>query len=295
MAIFGGSRARKNARQNTLAQDESSANNSTLPCKKPVTTLNVNVIQSDTGKVLTGIQVKAASTQVSSSSAGLADFGEVVASQTEIKVQLTGEQKKQFETQTPTSKLISEGTNLKTSVALDPVVYLNISIMKWDIKNRRDTPCNNINWSLNGQRLNETGSAADGLINVRVPFNTRQASLKITLPPSSNTTPALVSRATSATTYPAPVQHESWDDVNNFKDMKKNRSLDWNLYIDDLNAGEDENDINARLHNMGFNLSGEKGVSNAIKAYQALYLKDNNGSGLAADIKEDIIQRHDKP
>jgi len=52
--------------------------------------------------------------------------------------------------------------------------------------------------------------------------------------------------------------------------------------------------VKARLNNLGFNIDDDEKTKRAVKAYQKVYLKQDNGSGIAKDILDDIKTRHDK-
>lgn len=71
----------------------------------------------------------------------------------------------------------------------------------------------------------------------------------------------------------------------------------WNFEIISKEAAQDDDSVKARLHNMGFLCdkgSDDDTTSKAVKAYQFLYLNEPDGSGKLADIKDDVIKRHDE-
>ena len=69
--------------------------------------------------------------------------------------------------------------------------------------------------------------------------------------------------------------------------------MDWSVSLADLADGDDDDGVKARLNNLGFNVDGKDNVKRAVKAYQRLYLNQDNGSGVLKDILADIKTRHD--
>jgi hypothetical protein len=70
--------------------------------------------------------------------------------------------------------------------------------------------------------------------------------------------------------------------------------MDWKLWVADLEDGDNDDGVKARLNNLGFDVADEEKTKRAVKAYQKVYLKQNSPSGVLKDILNDIKTRHDK-
>ena len=74
------------------------------------------------------------------------------------------------------------------------------------------------------------------------------------------------------------------------------RIANWALQIGSLPPAQIKNGTLTRLCNLGFNCAvglDDAKASAAVKAYQRFYLKNKSGSGLAADVQDDVAKRHD--
>lgn len=156
-------------------------------------------------------------------------------------------------------------------------------------------------WKMTGLAKMKGTTGADGLIEVKelnlqkttgvLEVDVRDARTAPATPPATPPTVA------DPPPYPAPVVPKDFKDKSPDLDYKK-RTVEWTLSIGSLGPAKTDPGALTRLHNLGFECdvdSEAKVVTRSVKAYQRFYLKNKNGSGVAADVQDDAGTRHDNP
>lgn len=165
---------------------------------------------------------------------------------------------------------------------------------------KKDVPLSGRPWQLLAPKTANGKTGSDGLIKNVLTVKDTQATLSVDI----KDTPAAPAEdpppTTAATDYPIKIKPADFQDKNAEPPLPpaSDDDVKWTLTITTLDKSQDDESIKARLHNLGFGCdagSDADTTTRAVKAYQALYLNQKDGSGALADIKDDVKKRHDNP
>jgi hypothetical protein len=172
-------------------------------------------------------------------------------------------------------------------------------VLGWNTAGKKDEPVADRPWTSHKPVAMHGKTEADGLIKVGASTSDTEGVLNVDLydPPPAAAADAAV--AANATDYPIKIKSEAWVDKNAEPVLPPadDRVVKWQLSIVSLEAADNDDGIKARMHNLGFacdNGSNDEATRSAVKAYQALYMDEPDGSGELNDIKDDVKKRHDK-
>ena len=175
--------------------------------------------------------------------------------------------------------------------AVDPKPSINIILSAWDTASQTDKPRKNVTWKMLSPVKKNGVTGASGIISVDVPNGTSSAKLEISTPAvAQQLTLAPTSAAHTPTDYPIKIQHGDWLDDMSSVSPPTNTPTTWSFKVAELPSLESDKGLKARLENLGF---ATRRLESAVTAYQYIYLNQANGSGKLADIKADLMQRHD--
>lgn len=162
-------------------------------------------------------------------------------------------------------------------------------------------PLANRPWTITGVTKAKGKTGANGLIevkelNLQKTVGVLQVDVKdaVKAPKSPATSPPAKA---DPPPYPAPVVPKDFKDKDPDADYTK-RTVEWTLSIGSLGPVKTDPGALTRLHNLGFECQADseaKIITRSVKAYQRFYLKNKNGSGVAADVQDDAGTRHDNP
>jgi hypothetical protein len=286
MGCCGGTQVQQEADEDNLAQDPTELS-ADQPCKA---FLQVTCVRTDLNEGIENITVKATgaenATKASVETTGLADFGAIEAGTYDIEIELSPDYAKKY--QTPTAQkgvAISKGETRKLRFAFEPKVILTIVLI-----DEKDEAVQGAVWELTAPLQANGTTEEDGKISIAdFPWNANDGALEITLPKQPAVEP--VAAGGQAADYPPAIKPADFlDEAPKALDNK----VQWTLAIADLEQGDNDQGVAARLQNLGFSAGDEK-TERAVKAYQRLYMNVKEGSGTPADIKDDIKPRHDNP
>ncbi|HUT35742.1 MAG TPA: hypothetical protein VNE39_19800 [Planctomycetota bacterium] len=156
-------------------------------------------------------------------------------------------------------------------------------------------------WQLASPLSRSGTTGANGLIEIAdLPPQARNATLKVTLSapyvaPAGTPAPATVA---SPPPYPPPIVPADFTDATPAERDPGGTVINWGLLLGHLPTGSDRSGVQARLHNLAFPCdtdSDDAKTARAVKLYQKLQEKQENGSGQFADIMGKLETLHDNP
>jgi hypothetical protein len=294
MGLCGGSKHQKRAARSEAAKAKTVAGDG-QPCPLGKCHLRVTVARADTGEGVGSISVESkgptAGNKPTAKESGLADFGVVNPGQYTLSVKLSEADKKKYQAPGPLSLTIAKGDTKAQRIVLAPLNKLRFVLI-----DGAEKVIAGADWNLSKPAKNGK-TAASGLIEVDLPWDSDDdRELKVKLPaPAAAPAPAPAAPAPAVAPDPYPPHVEP----NQFHDeaadpLAPELDVDWKLSLADLPDGDNADGVKARLNNLGFNIDDDEKTKRAVKAYQKVYLKQDNGSGIAKDILDDIKTRHDK-
>lgn len=233
--------------------------------------------------------------QQTDASTGIADFGKVKADTYKITVTLSSDDVKIYSKPKELTVTLQPADDLTQDVEVKKKrVALKFVLTSWDFATGADLPKAGLTWEMK-QPVTKSGiTQADGIIDIEVPDGTSAADLEVEWRAVGNKVTQAVSSPLVVNDYPQKVQHAQWEDE--FTDKVIPDSADdtatWSFTVVPHASIDNDDGVIKRLHNLGFDSNA---VSAAVRAYQFSYLKNATGSGVIADIKPDIIKRHDNP
>ena len=307
-----GSRAHREANANPLAQDESVAEGAVLPCEEASSSLKVTVLRLDRDQDagVAGLTVKArvsggaALPDQTTTDAGVADFGELEPGTYATSITLSQQDALRFRPVSPVNVIVGAGQAKNRRMLIRPLVELRVIVLGYDHAAGRDLPLNRCAWELTAPLAARGTTGADGVIRVRgLLHDAAQATLKITPRRRPLRPPSRLRQAPPRPPGPyppviQPVHFKDRDDDPVIPTPDSN-TVTWTLTLVDLAQTDGKDGARARLHNLGF--LGDEGADapaarTAVKAYQALYLGQKNGSGrLDRTLITHIKKQHDEP
>ena len=287
MGCCGGTAAQEEANEDGLSQDQTELS-AEQSCKA---LLQVRCIRVDFNKGVENLTVNATSTesaltQTSVEATGLADFGAIDAGTYDVVIELSEDAAKKYKA--PAAQMgvaISKGETKKLRFDLEPRVILEIVLI-----DPEDEPVQDAVWELTAPLQANGTTGPDGKISiVDFPWNANDGALAVTLP-KQPAAAVPVAAGGQAGAYPPAIKPSDFlDDAPKALDNK----VQWTLTIANLEAGDNDEGVAARLQNLGFSVGAQK-TARAVKAYQSLYMNEKDGTGTPADIKGDIQKRHDE-
>lgn len=162
-----------------------------------------------------------------------------------------------------------------------------------------DKPLSGKQWELKTPVSQKGATGGDGLAEITgLKPGDKAATLKVTME-AARTPPNKIPPAAPAggpPPYPPAIVAADFKDKMPDPDYSE-QVVEWNLTIGGMPSFNDKTGVLARLHNLGFGCdidSDDETASRAVKAYQNLYMNNKNGSGLTADIQNDLRPRHDQ-
>jgi peptidoglycan hydrolase-like protein with peptidoglycan-binding domain len=199
--------------------------------------------------------------------------------------------------------IYKSGTLRITPIPVTPqpikVHSLQMIVLGWNRTDKKDEPVAERPWTSHKPVAMHGKTAADGLIKVGASTSDAEGALNVDLydPPPAAAADAAV--AGSATDYPIKIKSDAWVDKNTEPVLPPadDRVVKWKLKIVTLESLDNDDGIKARMHNLGFACdsgSDDETTRAAVKAYQALYMDEPDGSGDLNDIQDDVKKRHDK-
>ncbi|QRK13127.1 carboxypeptidase regulatory-like domain-containing protein [Archangium violaceum] len=256
--------------------------------------LAAKLTRADTHEPVGGIAVTAKGAMpernaTSVGATGLADFGASKPGNYTLTVALTEEQARKYEAPKE-KKGQTVVTRQKTTVdvELEPRARLRIVLVGRDGK-----ALANVAWKVTSPLQKSGMTGGDGLIELEdFPYSANRAELevKLTTPPRA-IAPVLAAVVPPEPPYPPPLEADDWKDTD--KPVAAEVLVKWALEVKRLEVLDEGDAVTLRLENLGFPAADEQLKTRSVRAYQKLYLNDEDGSGNAVDIKDDIKTRHD--
>jgi hypothetical protein len=157
------------------------------------------------------------------------------------------------------------------------------------------TPLAGAEWALS-EPVDKSGTTGtDGLIKIEaLPVDAKKGVLKVTPKAAAPVTASPTTATTSSPPpYPAPIMAADFKDPVRAGDPS-DAFVEWELKIGSLGSHKDDAGVWARLDNLGASCAGGTRGAASVKAYQRAFLNQKTGSGVPADIQEDLRVRHDQ-
>lgn len=202
--------------------------------------------------------------------------------------------------------IYASGTVRVVPIPIGPVRILSsdlrIVVLGYDPEKEEDKPIGGRPWMAITPTAKADKTKDDGLIEVPITRKDKKGELAIDLteppPKAAAAGGGEAAPAASPTDYPIKIVPGNFVDKDAAPVMPPPGYgvVKWKIEIISKEAAQDDESVKARLHNMGFLI--DKGADDAttekaVKTYQYLYLNEPDGSGKLADIKDDVIKRHD--
>ena len=200
--------------------------------------------------------------------------------------------------------IYKSGTVIITPIPVTPqpikVQSLQIILWTWDAANKKDAPVKDRPWTSSKPVATHGKTKSDGKVEIPVSSTDAEAALAVDMRdprPEAADDPA---PATQPTDYPPKIIPGDFKDRGAEPALppREDDLVKWQLSIINPEAAETDDALKSRLHNLGFDCdakSDDEATKRAVKAYQALYLDQADGSGKLSDIKDDLKKRHDNP
>lgn len=167
---------------------------------------------------------------------------------------------------------------------------------------KNEKPLQEKKWNLNLPIEESSVTEDNGLIEVDN-FSTRYKSGKLLVTMQENQNEKSPPVTSSVTTfdpsrYPPIIIADEFEDTSPEPSLHDHDVIEWELKIGTLPPCNESSGVEARLHNLAFACSvGTDGAKTkqAVKAYQLFYHEQEDGSGIAGHIQDDIKTKHDDP
>ncbi|MCI2285435.1 hypothetical protein L3081_21150 [Colwellia sp. MSW7] len=226
---------------------------------------------------------------------GIADFGKVKADTYKITVTLSSEDAKIYSEPKAQTITLQPADEITQDIEIKKKrVALKLVLTSWDFATGTDIPKAGLTWEMKQPVAKSGITQADGIIDVEVPDGTTAADLEVEWRSVTPKVTQAVSSPVVVDDYPQKVQHAQWEDEYTDKVIPDSADdiANWSFTVVPHASIDNDGGAIKRLHNLGFDSNA---ISTAVRAYQYSYLKNATGSGVIADIKPDIIKRHDNP
>ncbi|HEY8211709.1 MAG TPA: hypothetical protein VIG99_29705 [Myxococcaceae bacterium] len=161
-----------------------------------------------------------------------------------------------------------------------------------------DKPLKDKAWAMTEPVVAKGTTGADGLIKVAaLDVGAKKGALTIVIHPPPKPPGPPPKKEKPKPSYPPAVDPDEYKDAK-VPDLPKDlETLELTLKIGSLPSHNHESGVKARLYNLGFLQAADPKpdvLLDAVKRYQRSLLSQKEGSGKAADIQDDLKNRHDK-
>jgi hypothetical protein len=164
-----------------------------------------------------------------------------------------------------------------------------------------DKPLSGKAWKMTAPKALSGTTKGDGLIEVPdLPPQEKAGLMEVTW---QKTKPAKAPEAPkdpviTKPTYPRPIKASEFTEDVPPAPSAADDVVEFTLQIGSLPTFNDDSGVRARLHNLGYSCvrgSGADETKRSVQAFQRGTLKQKTPSGNAADIRNDVRDKHDKP
>lgn len=150
-------------------------------------------------------------------------------------------------------------------------------------------------WEMTGPVTKSGTTVNDGRIDIAdFPVAATTATLKVTPKAPAPVQPAAVPPVAATPPYPAPIRAADFKDKLRDPDPS-DLFVEWTLKVGSMPSFNHESGIVARLQNLGGPIDDGTRTERTVRSYQKAYLNQDAGSGVPADIQDDLRDRHDTP